>query len=161
VHYAPPLAALALIALASPAKADFPVSPLLDIYESYNDCFKVATDDGLKPEVLGTLGWARATLTKDGKPVPDGPIIYGNPKRKPAIFLSAERGSGSCMVVARLESEAAFEQFKSAWGGKLPPPNAKGEIIFFAEGRPVQLTKGGTSDKPALTIAVMTPMEKK
>ena len=161
MNYPRPVLAITLAALASPAAADFPVSPLLDIYESYNDCFKVATDDGLQPEVLGTLGWVRATLTKDGKPVPDGPIIYGNAKRKPAIILSAEKGSGSCMVVARLENAASFEQFKSAWGGKLPAPNAKGEILFFAEGRPIQLKQGGTADKPALTIAVITPPEKK
>ena len=161
MNYARNFGALALLLAATPATADFQVSPLTDIYESYNDCFKVATAEGLKPAMLGSLGWARATLTKDGQPVPDGPIVYGHPNRKPAIFLSAENGPGLCIVVARLESVAAFEQFKSAWGGKLPPPDAKGEINFFAEGQPVQLKQTGTAEKPALSIAVMTPMEKK
>lgn len=150
-----------LLALAASASADIPVSPLGDIYESYNDCFKIASKQGMKPEVMAGLGWSRATVSKDGKPVADAPLIYGHTKRKPIIMLSAEKGEGLCIVIARLESATAFEEFKGAWGGKLPAPDKEGSINFFAEGHPIMLKQTGSADKPAMTISVLTPMEKK
>src|SRR3546814_484655 len=106
---------------AAPAAAELPASPLVDIYESYNDCFKVAARDGFKPEVLASLGWSRATLTgADGKPVANAPIIFANPKRKPIIFLSSEKYGAVCSVMARLENAEALAEFQKAWGGKLP-----------------------------------------
>lgn len=146
--------------LAFPASAELPASPLRDIYESYNDCFKVATTTGFKAEVLAGLGWKRATMTtKEGKPLPDAPMIYGNLQRKPIIILSPEEGV--CTVMARLESVQAFSEFKKAWGGNLPAPDKNGIIGFHAEGRPVALRETGTTAKPAMTISVMTPTEKK
>jgi len=142
-----------------PASAEIPVSPLGDIYQSYNDCFKVVTKDGIKPEVLGTLGWSRATVSKNGKQVGSTPVIYGHLKRKPIILLSAEKGEGLCIVMARLENTKAFGDFKSAWGGKLPKPDAQGAISFFAEGHPIQLRQTGSADKPAMSIVVGTPMK--
>lgn len=155
------LAFAGLVAISASASAEIPVSPLGDIYESYNDCFKVASEQGMKPEVMASLGWARATVSNGGKPVADAPIIYGHTKRKPIIILSAEKGEGLCVVMARLESRNAFEDFKSAWGGKLPAPDKEGSITFFAEGHPIMLKQTGSADKPAMTISVMTPMEKK
>jgi hypothetical protein len=147
---------------AAPAAAELPTSPLVDIYESYNDCFKVAAMDGFKPEVLASLGWLRATMTgPDGKPVANAPIIFANPKRKPIIFLSSEKDGAVCTVMARLANVEAFAEFQKAWGGKLPAPDKNGIIGFYAEGRPVALRATGTREKPALTISVMTPMEKK
>ena len=148
--------------LASPAAAEIPVSSLGDIYETYNDCLKVADPGGLSKDALATLGWQRATMsTKDGKPIADGPIIYGNAKRKPIILLSAEKGNGVCVVMARIETVATFGEFLKAWGGKLPAPDKDGVIGFSDEGRPVQIRQTGSADKPALTMAVMTPSEKK
>ena len=154
------LMALLPVLAATPAAAELPVSPLNDIYLSYNDCFKVATKEGLKPEALGPLGWSRATVSKDGKPVADGPIVYGNPKRKPIILLSAEKGDGLCIVMARIENAKAFEQFKSAWGGKLPAPDKEGAILFMAEGQPIRLQRTGTPEKPSLAIGVGTLLER-
>jgi len=150
-----------LLALSASASADIPVSPLGDIYESYNDCFKVATKEGIKTDVLAGLGWSRATISGGGKPVASGPIIYGHSKRKPIILLSADKGEGLCIVMARLESPKAFEEFQGAWGGKLPKPDADGTITFFAEGHPIMLKQTGSAQKPAMTISVMTPMETK
>jgi hypothetical protein len=153
---------LGALALVAPAAAQLRPSPLGDIYESYNDCFKVATKDGINPGVLGSLGWSRATISSnDGKKVPDGPIIYGHGKRAPLIMLSAEKGEGVCIVVARLETSASFEEFKRAWGGKLPAPDAEGATSFSAEGHIVQLRQTGSQREPGLSIAVMTPMESK
>ena len=100
-------------------------------------------------------------MSKDGKPVANAPIIYGHAARKPVILLSAEKGDGLCIVMARIESAKAFEDFKSAWGGKLPPPDKEGAIYFFAEGQPIRLQRTGTAEQPALAIAVMTAPEKK
>ena len=156
------LSALGVAVLAAPAAAEIPVSPLGDIYESYNDCLKVADPGGLSKGTLASLGWQRATMsTKDGKPIADGPIIYGNAKRKPIILLSAEQGKGACIVMARVATAASFGEFLQAWGGKLPAPDKDGVITFFDEGRPVQIRQTGSADKPALTMAVMTPSEKK
>jgi hypothetical protein len=154
------LALLSVVAVA-PATAALPVSPLNDIYESYNDCFKVATKEGLKPEALGPLGWSRATVSKDGKPVDKAPIIYGHAKRAPIILVSADKKDALCIVMARIESVNAFEEFKKAWGGKLPPPDKEGAIYFFAEGQPIRLQPTGTPQQPALTIAVMAKPESK
>ena len=152
---------VAALAWTAPAAAELPVSPLKDIYESYNDCFKVATREGLKKEALALLGWSRATVSKDGEAVTDAPIIYGHTGRKPVILLSAEQGSGLCIVMARLESAKAFDDFKSAWGNKLPAPDKEGAIYFFEDGQPVRLQRTGTAAQPAMAIAVMTPPEKK
>ncbi len=150
---------LGALALCTSASAQLRPSPLGDIYETYNDCFKVATQDGLKREVLGPLGWSRATSSSnDGKTV-DGPVIYGHAKRAPLILLSAEEGKGLCIVVARLENAGAFDQFKRAWGDQMPKPDAEGAISFFADGHAVQLRKTGSPQEPSLSIAVMTPSE--
>ena len=151
----------AAVAWTSPAAAELPVSPLKDIYESYNDCFKVATKDGLKVEALGPLGWSRATVSKDGEAVAGAPIIYGHADRKPVILLSAEQGDGLCIVMARLETAKSFDEFKGAWGGKLPAPDKEGAIHFFEDGQAVRLQRTGTAAQPAMAIAVMTPPEKK
>ncbi|MBA3526091.1 MAG: hypothetical protein M3438_07150 [Pseudomonadota bacterium] len=155
-------ACLATLALATPAEAQLRPSPLGDIYESYNDCFKVAAQGGMKPEELAPLGWSRATISaQDGKKVSDGPSIHGHANRKPLIMLSAEKGEGLCIVMARLENAGAFEEFTKAWGGELPQPDAEGTISFSAEGHIVQLRKTGSLQEPSLSIAVMTPMESK
>ncbi len=148
---------IGLLFFAVPSFAEIPVSPLKDLYESYNDCFKVATKDGIKPEVLASLGWQRATVTGGGRPKADEPIIFGHSARKPIMMLSSPQGDGICIVMARLESRQAFEEFKSAWGGKLPKPDDKGAITFFAEGHPIQLRQTGTADKPAMSIVVGVP----
>ncbi|MEO6114013.1 MAG: hypothetical protein ABIP07_06170, partial [Sphingomicrobium sp.] len=49
------IAFLCTLLLAAPAAAEQPVSPLVDIYESYNDCLKVAAKGGLKLDVLAAL----------------------------------------------------------------------------------------------------------
>ena len=153
------LALLAVAALPAPATAEIPVSPLADIYASYNDCFKVATKDGMKPDALAALGWSKATVSKDGRAIADAPDIYGHARRKPIILLSAQKGEGICIVMARLESVGAFEEFKKGWGGKLPKPDAEGAISFFAEGHPIQLRQTGSADKPSMSIMVGTPMK--
>jgi hypothetical protein len=143
------------------ASAELRPSPLGDIYESYNDCFKVATKDGLNQDTLRSLGWTRATVSEGGKPKNDGPIIFGHPERVPLIVLSAENGQGLCIVAARLENSGSFEDFKKPFGGKLPEPDADGAISFAAKDHIVQLRKTGTEQAPGLSIAVMTPMESK
>jgi hypothetical protein len=152
------LAAALLLALAAPVSAELPVAPLTDIYESYNDCFKIATRQGLDPQQLAGLGWQRATSTdKDGKPTAAGPVIYGHAKRKAVMFFTAEKLGLVCTIVARLQNVAAFDQFKKAWGGKLPAPDKDGIIGFMVNGQPVALRRAGTPDKPTLSISVMTP----
>ena len=151
----------AALPLAAPAGAELPVSPLKDIYESYNDCFKVAAKDGLKLEALGPLGWSRATVSKDGKPVDKAPILYGHASRKPVILLSAEKGDGLCVYSKWGAKGRSSEDFKAAWGGKLPAPDKEGAIYFFEDGQPVRLQQTGTAEQPAMAIAVMTPPEKK
>lgn len=156
------IAVLCSLLLAAPASAELPASPLIDIYESYNDCLKVAAPGGLNLDMLASLGWSPATVTtKDGKPVTDGPTIFGNAKRKPVIFLSVEKAGNVCSVMARLDKAESFAEFTKAWGGKLPAPDKDGIIGFFDEGHPVALRQTGTPEKPAMTISVMTPTEKK
>jgi hypothetical protein len=159
----PKLGAFAgMLALAAPTTAQLRPSPLGDIYESYNDCFKVATKDGMDPNVLGSLGWSRATVSsKDGNKADSQPIIYGHTKRAPLILLTVERGNGLCIIMARLKNSGSFEEFKKAWGGKLPAPDAQGAISFSAEGHVVQLRQTGSAQEPSLSIAVMTPVESK
>ena len=153
-------ALLGALAIAAPASGQLRPSPLGEIYESYNDCFKVATKDGIKPDELKPLGWVRATASsKDDKKIDDAPIIYGHGKRAPTIMLSAEKGGGLCIVMARLESTASFDELTKAWGGKLPAPDEDGAISFSAEGHIVQLRRTGSAREPSLSIVVMTPME--
>ena len=147
----------ALLLAATPASAQLAVSPLIDIYESYNDCLKVAAPGGLKLDTLASLGWSPATVTsKDGKPVV-GPTIFANAKRKPIVVLSVEKAGNVCTVMARLKDASSFAEFTRAWGGKLPAPDKDGIIGFYDDGHPVALRNTGTADRPALTISVMTP----
>ena len=154
-------AALALATCATGADAQMRPSPLKDIYASYNDCFKVATPAGIQPSVLQALGWSRATASKDGKQVASELAVFGHPQRTPLIMLSSQTGKGLCIVVAQLESLAAFDQFKSAFGDKLPAPDAEGNITFVADDHVVLLKQTGSRKQPAMSIAVMTPVEKK
>ena len=148
----------AALFVVTPASAQLAVSPLFDIYESYNDCLKVAVPEGLKLDILSSLGWSPATVTtKDGKPVTGGPTLFGHAKRKPIIFLSVEKVGAVCTVMARLDNAKSFAEFTKAWGGKLPAPDKDGIIGFFDDGHPVALRQTGTADKPAMTISVMTP----
>ena len=154
------LASLAL--LASPATAEMPVSPLGDIYETFNDCLAVADKTGISQDKLTSLGWSRASMRKaDGSVLAGGPIIYGNAKRAPIIVLSKEKGEGMCMVMARIESVETFPKFLEAWRPKLPKPDKDGAIGFYDGGHPVLIRQTGTREKPALTMSVMTPSEKK
>ncbi len=151
----------ALLSASGPALADIRPSPLGDIYESYNDCFKVVTKHGVKPEVLGTLGWSPASTSTNGEPPEDGPAVFAHARRAPIILLSSDPGEEICIVMARLENAAAFEQFKAAWGGQLPKPNQDGVIFFQADGHPIRLQQTGSRQEPSLTIAVMPPSENK
>ena len=155
------LAAFLGLLLAAPAAAEFRPSPLADIYNSYNDCFKVATKNGINSQVLNSLGWSRATASKDGQQIKEKVPIFGHAERAPLILLSAEKEKGLCIVMARLESAGSFEEFKKPWGGKLPEPDAEGNVSFVADGHIVQLRQTGTRQEPSMTIAVMTPLESK
>jgi hypothetical protein len=155
------LLALGALATGTSASADIPVSPLGDIYLTFNDCLEVAQPSGINTDKLASLGWTKATShNADGTPA-KGPLIYGNPKRKPIIVLSTESGDGMCMVMARIESDAAFPEFLKAWGPQLPAPRKDGSIGFYDGGHPVLIRQTGTREKPALTMSVMTPSEKK
>jgi len=151
----------ALALLSAPVAAQLRPAPLEEIFESYNDCFATTNSGQLAPAELKKLGWKRATIEAEGKAVDGGPIIFGHGNRAPIILLSGTEGQGVCIVNARIESFSVFEDFKAAFGGKLPKPDKDGEITFFAEGRPVQIAATGSQNEPALRLVVMTPMEKK
>ncbi|WP_188641484.1 hypothetical protein [Blastomonas marina] len=144
----------------APASGQMRVAELGEVYESYNDCFAVTETGSIDPAALAAAGWQRATMSNgDGGEIEDGPIIFGHLERAPIIMLSALEGEGACIVIARIKNLKAFEQFKSAWGGKLPQPNKDGEISFFAEGRAVQMAPTGSRKEPSLRLAVGTRME--
>ena len=145
---------MALAVAAIPAAAGLPVAPLPDIYETYNDCLKVAAPTGLNQDTLATLGWTRAS---DSSP----PLFFGKADRKTLIMLTSPHGEGLCVVLARVENPARFAEFLKAWGGALPAPDSKGVISFSDEGHLVQIRQTGTEQEPALSMAVMTPLEKK
>ncbi len=150
---------LGALLLAAPASAQLAVSPLGDIYESYNDCLKVAQPGGLSLDALTALGWAPATVTdKDGKAVTGKPTIFAHAKRKPIVVLSIEKMGNVCTVMARLADRGSFAEFTKAWGGKLPAPDKDGIIGFYDEGHPVALRQTGDADRPSLTMSVMTPL---
>ena len=155
------LTTVALALISAPAAAQLRPAPIEQIFESYNDCFAATNGGGLAPAELEKLGWKRATIKANGKTLEDGPIIFGHKNREPIILLSGIEGSGLCMVNARIENFSVFEDFKAAFGDKLPNPDKDGEITFFAEGRPVQIAATGSQNEPALRLAVMTPVEKK
>ncbi len=75
-------------------------------------------------------------------------------------MLSAEKGTGVCVVIAKLKDEKVFESFLSAFGEKLPKPDKEGNISFSAEGHPVQLALTGSKEAPAMRAIIMTPKEK-
>ena len=145
----------ALAAAAVPAAAELPVAPLPDIYETYNDCLKVAAPSGLSQDALASLGWSRAK-TSDNSP----PLFFGKADRKTLIMLTSPRGEGLCVVLARIESPATFGEFLKAWGDALPAADNKGVISFSDEGHLVQIRQTGTDQEPALSMAVMTPEKK-
>ncbi|GAA4034930.1 hypothetical protein GCM10022281_13950 [Sphingomonas rosea] len=155
------LAAVVASSASVSATAEIPVSPLKDIYLSYNDCLEVAQPAGLSTAKLGELGWQQATMSDGKSKAVEQPLIFGKADRKPLIILSAKSGEGICIVMARIQSRATFPEFLKAWGGKLPAPDAEGRIIFSDEGRLVVLQQTGSDQQPALTMSVMTPTEKK
>lgn len=156
-------AALALSAvLAAPATAQMREAALPEIFESYNDCFAATESGEISISSLEALGWSRATIrSSDGEPIENAPLIFGHSERKPIIIMSALEGEGVCMVNARIESFEVFEEFKQAFGGKLPEPDKQGSISYFAQGHPVQIAPTGSREAPALRLAVLTPKESK
>jgi hypothetical protein len=157
----PKLLAFVALATGTSASADIPVSPLGDVYLTFNDCLDVAQPSGISTDKLASLGWSKATShNADGTPG-KGPLIYGNPKRKPIIILSSESGDGVCIVMARIETAETFPKFLEAWGPRLPKANKDGVIGFYDDGHPVLIRETGTREKPALTMTVGVPSEKK
>jgi hypothetical protein len=155
---------LLVVAVASatvPAAAAIPISPLPDIYVSYNDCLAVAAPSGLSQSKLASLGWVQATMqTADPKAAAEPPLIYGKTDRKSLIILSSPRGKGLCIVMARIATRASFAEFLKAWGNALPASDKDGVISFKDEGHIVQIRQTGTDKEPALSMTVMTPLEK-
>ncbi|EAQ30549.1 hypothetical protein NAP1_07215 [Erythrobacter sp. NAP1] len=146
--------------LAAPASAQLREAALPEIFESYNDCFAATESGSISTSSLEDLGWARATMRDgDGNTVEDGPIIYGHGERAPIIILSDLSGDGICMVNARIESFDTYEEFKAAFGGKLPDANEKGEILFSAQGHIVQIAPTGSREAPAMRLVVGTRTE--
>ncbi|WP_090196250.1 hypothetical protein [Erythrobacter sp. HL-111] len=144
----------------APAAAQMREATLPEIFETYNDCFAATRTGDMSVASLEELGWSRATLqSDDGQAVEDGPIIYGHAERAPIIILSALEGEGVCMVNARIDSFDVFEEFKKAFGGKLPQADENGAIFFVAEGQPVQIAPTGSREAPALRLAVFTARE--
>lgn len=148
--------------LGSAAQAQMRVGPLSDIRESYNDCLS-ATEGELDPAALEDRGWGRGTMqSRDGEIIEGGPIIYGHTEKAPIIMLSATEGKGACIVLARIEDLAQFEEFKSAWGDDLPQANDEGEIWFRAGGRRMaQMALTGSREEPSIRLVVGTPLESK
>lgn len=156
---APALVGMALAA--TPAAAQIETAPVRDVFASYNDCFAATNSGSLAPAELETRGWERATIENSkGEKLSDAPIIYGHAARAPLILLSALQGQGVCVVTARIESLAVFEEFKAAFGGNLPKPDKDGEITYQAEGRIVKIAPTGSREEPRLKLVVGTRMEK-
>lgn len=146
--------------MGSPAQAQLREAPLLQIFESYNDCFAATESGKIDTAALTSLGWARATMTDgNGKRIDDGPIIFGHKDRSPIIFLSALEGDGVCIVNARIESFDIFTSFTDAFGGNLPEPDDEGAITYSAQGHIVQIAPTGSKDKPSLRLVVGTKSE--
>jgi hypothetical protein len=146
----------------TPAAAQMATAPVADVFESYNACFAATNTTSLAPAELEELGWQRATIqSSKGETVKDPPIIFGHADRSPLILLSGLEGQGVCVVTARIESLSVFEQFKSAFGGKLPKPDRKGDITYQAEGRIVQIAPTGSREQPSLKLVIGTRMESK
>lgn len=142
------IAVAASAGLPSMAAAQTSPAALPDIFESYNDCFAV-TASGIDASKLEARGWERAKV--DGNPNTD-PAFFGHGKRATLILLSGKGNKGVCVVVAKLENAAAFDELVSAWQGiKF---DRKGEAKFLAEGHPVIITKTGSRDAPSVRLAV-------
>lgn len=145
------IVAAALVSTA--AQGQMRVSPLTDIYESYNDCF-VATAQGIDAGSLEARGWVVAQI--DGKPSSD-PVIFGHADRAPLIILGGSGRDGVCIVTAKLENRSSFDDLITAWGGlKL----VKGEASFSANGHPIQIAQTGSEKEPSVRLAVGVPAEK-
>ena len=158
--FAPALAGAALAA--TPAAAQMEPAPVAEVFASYNDCFAATNTASLAPAELEARGWERATIeNRQGEKVGDAPIIYGHAARAPLILLNALQGQGVSVVSARIASPAVFEEFKAAFGGRLPKPDKDGEITYQAEGRIVRIAQTGSREKPSLKLVVGTRMEKK
>lgn len=142
----------------TPAAAQMREAALTEVFESYNDCFAATRGGSISVPALEGLGWKRATVqTGNGEPIQEGPVFFGHPERAPLIILNAVEGEGFCMVNARIESFAVFEEFKQAFGGQLPKAAENGAITFLAEGQAVQIAPTGSREAPALRLAVFTP----
>lgn len=147
---------------ATPAAAQIDTASLRQVFQSYNDCFAATNTGSLAPAELEKLGWQRASVQSGtGETMKDAPIIFGHADRAPLILLSGLDGQGVCVVTARIESLAVFEEFKDAFGGKLPKPDRNGTITYQAEGRIVQIAPTGSREKASLKLVVGTRMESK
>jgi hypothetical protein len=147
---------------AVPAAAQTGTAPVRQVFETYNDCFAATNTASLAPAELEKLGWQRASVeSSKGDKITDAPIIFAHADRSPLILLSGLEGQGICVVTARIESYAVFDEFKAAFGDKLPRPDKKGNITYQAEGRIVQIAPTGSPEKPSLKLVVGTRMESK
>ena len=151
------LAAGAIALTAFPASAQLREAELPEIFDSYNDCFAATKTGSISLGALEKRGWKRAVVSAaDGKEIEGGPIMFGHAERAPIVMFDATEGDGICMVTARIKSFDVYEDFKQAFGGKLPPANEDGTTTYVANGQLVQIAPTGSREAPALRLIVAT-----
>jgi len=148
---------LTALLLGVPAMGQIKPVAVEQIFETYNACYAAMPAQGIDSAKLEALGCQLATSSS---PAIKDIFLYGHTTEKRGlILLSAQSGSGICIVTAKLEKYKDYKKFLTAFGDKLPKPNADGETLFKSGGRLVIVSRTGSRKEPAMRIAVTTSTE--
>jgi hypothetical protein len=159
------LALAAFIVGGESAAATLPVASAQEIVAGAQSCLAATSATTVDEQKLKADGWHDATMSSSGKAVATPLTFYG----KGGLLLSLDRksGKGLCMISGRIKNADAFGIIGSAMDKALGTagtgnPNAPNTAYWFPADHIVQLKLTGTSDAPAVRIAVgINPAEKK
>ncbi len=120
-------------------------------------CLSATTEKAVEADKLKSDGWHAASVTANGKAVDTSLVFFG--KGNLLLITDKTAKAPACTITAHIQGAEAFDGVTSAIMNTL---NVDGRaksadrdtIYFFPKGHIVQLVKTGTSESPAIRIAV-------
>jgi hypothetical protein len=135
-----------------------------EIVAAASTCLAAAKPGSVDAAALTARGWAKGEASDgSGKAVKLPFDAFSRKDGKVVIIVAAADGNGMCSVVARIDRVETASAVANALSAefKVKPFQADKEgIIWFADGRLVQLAATGDRSKPSVRISLMQQVEK-
>jgi hypothetical protein len=155
------LSTLALVAaLATPAGAQVAPSSPQEIASAVGDCLGAAELGGISETRLTGAGWAKASISREGKPLASELGIYGKGSGNTIIMVDgdAKKPGTACFVMAKLSAPKDYQAVVDgidAIDGVSAVQQDKLKIVFASSKHIVQSDYTGSKGNPAVRVAIM------